>query len=276
MAEGPIGIYIVGTAGCGKSTMAAALKGYLTRIGLDSVLINLDPGALDLPYEPDVDVRDWITLGDVMETYGLGPNGAQVVSADMVALEMHRLKEAIPIDAPYAIVDTPGQMELFAFREASKEVIRSLFPGRSFLIYLVDPANSRTPSGYISQLMLASLSSLRFQIPMVQCISKIDMVQGKDMDRLDRWLGMHDTLLDDAIDEAGAGQDMNPQLAVELFRALENLGLLQGMQKASSADGSGIEQVFRVVKSVFQAGEDLERASEDPEEERRDPQDSDQ
>jgi hypothetical protein len=266
MPEGPIGIYIVGTAGCGKSTMAAALNKYLSGIGLESVLVNLDPGSLDLPYEPDVDVREWITLGDVMENYQLGPNGAQVVSADLVALQLHRIMDGISASgAPYAIVDTPGQLELFAFRESSKEIIRSLFPGRSFLIYLVDPANSRTPSGYISQLMLASLSGLRFQVPLVQCISKVDMVPQVEMERLERWMDRYDTLLDDAMEEAAAGQEMNLQLAVELFKALENLGLLQGMHRASSADGSGIEAIFRVVKSVLQGGEDLERTSEDPE-----------
>jgi len=260
--EGPIGIYIVGTAGCGKSTLAAATAKWLSEEGLSASVLNLDPGAIDLPYEPDIDVREWITLGDVMEEYGLGPNGAQIVCADMLALELHRLNDVLKeVSDQFVVVDTPGQLELFAFREASREIVSNLFPDRSFMVYLVDPINSRSPSGYISQLMLASLSGLRFQIPMAQAISKMDLIQPLDHDRMQRWMNYPDALLSDAIEEASAGQTMNPQLAVGLFRALQDLFLVMGLNLVSSIDGSGLDIVYRTVQSVFMGGEDPERAS---------------
>jgi ribosomal protein S18 acetylase RimI-like enzyme len=33
---------------------------------LDAITVNLDPGAENLPYEPDVDIRDWISLEEVI------------------------------------------------------------------------------------------------------------------------------------------------------------------------------------------------------------------
>lgn len=265
-----VGIYVVGTAGCGKSTLVAAMGKWFSEAGLSCALLNLDPGALDLPYEPDIDVRDWITLGDVMEEYGLGPNGAQIVCADMLALEIVKVKEAVKDTAcPFVIVDTPGQLELFTFREASKEIVLHLFPSRSFMVYLVDPINSRTPSGYISQLMLASLSGLRFQIPMAHTISKMDIVQPMEGERLRRWREYPDALLEDAMAEAQAGQTMNVQLAIGLFRSLEELGLFHGMTPISSTEGTGIDEIYRDIIAVFMGGEDEDVPSGQPDEEGR-------
>ncbi len=40
--------------------------------------INLDPAAEDFTYEPDLDIKDLISLEDVMEEMGLGPNGGLI------------------------------------------------------------------------------------------------------------------------------------------------------------------------------------------------------
>lgn len=37
--------------------------------------MNLDPAAEEFAFEPDVDIKDLISLEDVMEEMGLGPNG---------------------------------------------------------------------------------------------------------------------------------------------------------------------------------------------------------
>ena len=92
-----IGIFILGTAGCGKSTLAAAAAHWLQEGGYPVQLVNLDPGSDITPYEADVDVRDWLTLGDIMEEYELGPNGAQIVASDMVAIYKNRIKEGIDL-----------------------------------------------------------------------------------------------------------------------------------------------------------------------------------
>jgi len=42
--------------------------------------VNFDPAAEVVPYEADVDVRDYVTASEIMEKEGLGPNGALVVA----------------------------------------------------------------------------------------------------------------------------------------------------------------------------------------------------
>ena len=86
-------IYFIGTAGSGKSTLTNTLKQWMTLRGLDVITVNLDPGAENLPYDPDVDIRDWISLKEIMDVHGLGPNGAQIACADMLALNTSDIKK---------------------------------------------------------------------------------------------------------------------------------------------------------------------------------------
>lgn len=255
--NGPIAIYILGTAGCGKSSLTASFSGYLTEIGVKSTLVNLDPGADQLPYEPDIDVRDWVTLADVMEEYGLGPNGAQIVASDLVAMNRDRVLRGIDTDIDqYVLLDTPGQMELFTFRESARELVKGVLPKASSLVYLIDPFNARTPSGLISQLMLSSLSRLRFQLPSVEVISKSDMMEPAQKDALSRWLEYPDSLHDDVMEEASRSTTMGEELGVNIFRALETLGLFPRVFNISSRTSEGIDGIYRAVQYTFAGGED--------------------
>jgi GTPase SAR1 family protein len=254
-------VYILGTAGCGKSTFTAAAANKLNEMGFSVQTVNLDPGADALPYEPGVDVRDWLTLGDVMEEYGLGPNGAQVVAADMVALYKKKVIEELAIgETQYILIDTPGQLELFSFRESAREIVHGILPENSYLLYLIDPFNARTPSGYISQVMLANLSKLRFQIPTIEVISKGDMIQPDLMKQIQRWQDFPDHLLDDAQEEASEKGSMSNELAIGLFRSMEELGLLTSHEIVSAKNGDGIENIYQTIQLTFGGGEDLEKA----------------
>src|SRR3970282_2116263 len=120
----PRNLYFIGTAGCGKSTMVGAFDEWMAAQGLDAVNVNLDPGAERVPYEADIDVRDSIRLSEVMEEHGLGPNGAQVLAADMLAMNARELAGTMDtLRTHYFLIDTPGQVELFTFRESSRAVI---------------------------------------------------------------------------------------------------------------------------------------------------------
>lgn len=110
-------VFIIGTAGSGKSYFTAAFAEWLKMNKQDVATVNLDPGTLKLPYSPDVDVRNYVNATDLMEKYGLGPNGAAIMAADLIADEVENLTRDIDeAHADLVIVDTPGQMELFAFR----------------------------------------------------------------------------------------------------------------------------------------------------------------
>ena len=56
-----------------KSTLEWQHCVLLTHISFFQV--NLDPAVANLPYEPNIDIRDTVNYKEVMKQYGLGPNG---------------------------------------------------------------------------------------------------------------------------------------------------------------------------------------------------------
>lgn len=78
-------LFVVGTAGAGKSSLVTSFQRWARFLDIDVLAINLDPGAERVHYDPEFDVRDLISLSEVMDEYDLGPNGAQILAADLVA-----------------------------------------------------------------------------------------------------------------------------------------------------------------------------------------------
>jgi len=112
---------MLGTAGSGKTLLTSTLKEWFVARNLDVLTLNLDPGVKRLPYNPDIDARDYIDINKVIEKHSLGPNGAMIASMDLLAGKIKDIKDEIDYLSPeYLLVDTPGQMELFAYRTSGR------------------------------------------------------------------------------------------------------------------------------------------------------------
>jgi len=70
------GQLVIGAPGSGKSTYCAGLLQLLRQTKRPTVLVNLDPANDSPPFEADIDVRELISVEDVMDRLDLGPNGA--------------------------------------------------------------------------------------------------------------------------------------------------------------------------------------------------------
>jgi GTPase SAR1 family protein len=79
----------------------------------------------NLPYEPNIDVRDTVKYKEVMEQYGLGPNGAIVTSLNLFATKFDQVLQLIDArsrEHEYMLFDTPGQIEVFTY-SASGQIV---------------------------------------------------------------------------------------------------------------------------------------------------------
>ena len=249
-------LYLVGTAGSGKTRLTAAMQRWAIEHHLDAITVNLDPGAEQLPYNPDVDIREWIRLADIMEEHGLGPNGAQVVAADLLALRSGEVLDEIEsFRTDYVLLDTPGQTELFVFREAGRHLVERLAPNRTALAFLVDPFLARSPSAFVSQMTLAATTQFRFQVPLLNVLTKADMLKEEDVERLQAWMETPD-LLREALDADQKG--MATQLGRGLLGLLEDFGTYTRLTPVSSESFAGIDDVYAFAQQAFAAGEDPE------------------
>ena len=256
MSEEPSTVFVAGTAGAGKTSFVRAFADWMKTTGYDVAVVNLDPGVEGGELAPDVDIREWIRLADLQDDYGLGPNGAQVAAADMIALKIFEVKQAIAeLSSDYVLVDTPGQIELFAFREASKAIVDALSGERSVLAFLYDPVLARTAAGFVSLLMLGATVEFRFRLPTVNILAKADVLTA---DQLREVMGWSDDpgALYDAIGRDTPTPDV--QLSTELFRAIETMSPLVGLVPTSAKEQGGLEDLYRSFQRVFAGGEDLE------------------
>jgi GTPase SAR1 family protein len=261
--EDPGTIYFTGTAGAGKTSLVQAFQGWLDTQGIDVVTVNLDPGSEAGSFEPDVDIKDWIRLSQVMQEYGLGPNGAQVAAADMIALKIFEVKQSLDgFRSQYVLIDTPGQFELFAFRESSKAIVDALSGDRSLIAFLFDPALARKASGFVSLRMLSATVEFRFRLPMLNLLTKTDVLPPEQLEEVLRW-GDEPMTLYDAVGQELPTPDV--QLSTELFRAMETMAPQTALVPTSATDQKGMNVLYEAVERAFSGGSD-EEASEPPDE----------
>jgi len=181
-------VFIIGTAGSGKSTLTAAFSEWLRMSKQDVSIVNLDPGALNLPYTPDVDARDYVDVESIMEKYRLGPNGALIMAADLLAEEVEAIsKEIEDLKSDIVLVDTPGQMELFAFRASGPYIASELTKEPKAIVYLFDAVFSLNPLNYVSNLFLSAAVYSRFFLPQVHVLSKCDLLSENDVNKIVDW-----------------------------------------------------------------------------------------
>lgn len=248
-------IYYIGTAGSGKSTLTASTQHWCRDRGLDAIIVNLDPGAENLPYEPDVDIRDWISLREVMDTNKLGPNGAQIACADMIALNTADVKESInSFKADYILLDTPGQLELFVFRESGKYTVKFLSPEKSAICYLLDPLLARSASGFVSQLLLAISTNLRLNQPQINILSKADLLTKKELTLIQRWSQDPEEIYEALYKEEST---MHRQMSEQILRLIKDIGGYSRLIATSKKNFFGIEDLYTDIQQQFEGGEDL-------------------
>ncbi len=246
-------IFIIGTAGSGKSLLTATFSEWLKMSKQNVGVVNLDPGALMLPYSPDVDVRNHVNVGDLMERYGLGPNGALIVAADLIADKIDTISREIEeLNPDVVLVDTPGQIELFAFRASGPYITSELTKENKAIVYLCDAAFSLNPLNYVSNLFLSAAVYNRFLVPQVHILSKCDLLPEEDVNRIVDW-SADPKALEDAIEQKLEGTKR--LLSRSMARAIHELGIDFLLIPVSSKTNEGIINFNTALERVLAAGE---------------------
>jgi GTPase SAR1 family protein len=245
--------FIIGTAGSGKSLFTAAFSEWLKMSKQDVAVVNLDPGALKLPYSPDVDVRNYVDVGDLMERYALGPNGALILAADLIADEIENLTRDIEAaNADIVLVDTPGQMELFAFRASGPYIVDELTKEPKALIYLFDAVFSINPLNYVSNMFLSAAVYNRFLQPQLHLLSKTDLIPKKEAEAIATW-SANPRALEDAIEQKLEGTKR--LFSHSMMRAINQLGLKFLLMPVSSKTNEGMTNVNTMLERILTGGE---------------------
>jgi len=245
--------FIIGTAGSGKSLLTASLNEWLKVGKQKTATVNLDPGVLTLPYVPDIDIRNYINVNELMEKYGLGPNGALLMAADLIAEEAQRLgREIQDIKSDVVIVDTPGQMELFAFRASGPYIANELTKEPKAIIYLFDAVFSFNPLNYVSNMFLSAAVYNRFFVPQLHVLSKCDLLPPEEANRIVDW-SSNPKALEEVIEEKLSGT--RRLLSRDMMHIIHRLGLRFLLIPVSAKTNEGLINLNTALERIFAGGE---------------------
>lgn len=246
-------VFIVGTAGSGKSLLTSAFSGWLRMAKQNVAIVNLDPGVLVLPYTPDLDVRDYINITGLMEQYKLGPNGALIMAADLIADQVEKLSSEVEeLRADLVLLDTPGQMELFAFRASGPYIAKELTDKPKAIVYLFDSVFSLNPLNYVSNLFLSAAVYNQFLIPQVHALSKCDLLPPEKVNTIVDWAVNPETL-ETAIDEKLRSAER--LLSLDMTRAISGLGLHFPLVPISAKTNDGMINLNATLERILTGGD---------------------
>jgi GTPase SAR1 family protein len=132
----PFAQLVIGPPGAGKSTYCNGMHQFLGAIGRKCSIVNLDPANDKTSYPCALDVRDLVTLEDIMEEDKLGPNGGVLYALEELEHNFDWLENGLKelggmsdISWPYTLLtddyilfDCPGQVELFTHHASLRNI----------------------------------------------------------------------------------------------------------------------------------------------------------
>ena len=174
------GQMVLGPAGSGKSTYCKILQDHAEVLKRDIVVINLDPAAETFKYRCDIDIRELITVVDVMLKQKLGPNGALVYCMEYLLNHMNWLEEQIETFAEdsYFLFDCPGQLELYSHYDIMTSIIKIL-QKRGFSlcsVFCLDCTFLQEQSKFISGNLLSLATMIQISLPHLTVMTKCDLI----------------------------------------------------------------------------------------------------
>ena len=248
-------IFVSGTAGSGKSLLSSKLYEYYTKNGAFAAVLNLDPGVEKMPYTCDIDVRDHVDYVSIMQQYELGPNGALVMANDLIASKIDNIQNEVnKVNPDYLIVDTPGQIELFAYRSSGRFIIENLTSEEKTSIFLFDGSLITSPVNFVSIALLATSIRLRLNLPTINVLTKTDII-GEKLKEILQWTTSLNTL-ENAIAKETDGDTYT--LTTNILRGLNFGGFAQGLIPVSNVTGDGYVNLEGALSRILNLGEEVE------------------
>ena len=164
-------------------------------------------------------------------------------------------EEIIETERDYVLVDCPGQMELFAYRNSGPLMVSGLKGDDSAVsLYLLDSNIARTASGYLSSMLLGLSINIRFGLPQHNILSKSDILTDDEIDEIVQW-GTEIHMLEDALDQSSEG--LIREYSKSILDMLENIGTASATVPVSAKDMTGLDILYGELQRVFLGGDNL-------------------
>jgi hypothetical protein len=242
-------VLFLGTAGSGKTTLVSKFGRWLKENRNYKVgYVNLDPACLELPFKADFDVRSLFTTNEIMKREKLGPNAAIVRCSDLMAERAEEIAESIDsVKCEFRLLDSPGQTEIFVFRESGPRIIGALSNSEyTVCVALFDKSLTSTPVDIATAQLMSLVIQLRIGIPMITAVSKADLFPEYNIDAL----LADQSLLLDAIEKEGGNQGAYGDLSLQLPSIIKSFKSPSRIIKTSAIAEMGFTELLDIINET--------------------------
>jgi GPN-loop GTPase len=239
----PMVVLIIGMAGAGKSTLLHRINLHMNASSKKGYYINLDPAVKSVPYAANIDIRDTVNYKQVMEQYGLGPNGGILTSLNLFSTRFDQVvklleKRADSLD--YIFIDTPGQIEVFTWSAGGQiisELLGTTFP--TCILYVTDTPRCTSPTTFMSNMLYASSIMFKTFLPVICTFNKNDIVPANFAKE---WMEDFEAYQEavDADNQENYVGPLNRSLSLALEEFYKNIMSVS----VSALNGDGIQEMF--------------------------------
>ncbi|SHO76541.1 Putative GTPase with a role in biogenesis of RNA pol II and polIII [Malassezia sympodialis ATCC 42132] len=265
---GRYAVLVTGPAGAGKSTFCSSLVTHAHSLGRSIHLFNLDPAAEYFEYEPSIDIRELITLEDVMEEMDLGPNGGLIYCFDYLLNNLDWLENELGnYDNDYLVIDCPGQIELYThFPVIARFVslMQQQFNFRVCATYLLDSHFMDDKAKYFAGVLSAMSAMINLDIPHLNIMTKMDLVYQHDKEGpasyarrkdMERYMDPDPLLLADEVHAVTNAKFFELNRAI--VHLVEDFSMVSFLPLDLTNEDS-IELILSCIDNIVQFGEDEE------------------
>ncbi|DBA70503.1 TPA: hypothetical protein ACH3X2_011904 [Trebouxia sp. C0005] len=249
---------VIGPAGSGKSTYCDHLRQHCETIGRTVHIVNLDPAAEEFQYPVSFDIRDLVTLEDVIEECALGPNGGLLYCMEYLEENLDEwLGEELEGygDDDYLVFDCPGQIELYSHATVFRTFV-DWMRGQGWsmcAVYCLDSQFvSETPK-FIAGSLQALAAMVQLELPHVNVLTKVDLIADKNS--VDRFLIPDARQMVHELAEATGPGFLSLNDAVAAL--LDDYSMVSFVPLDVSNEES-IEEVLHYIDNSIQYGEDAD------------------
>lgn len=252
----------MGPAGSGKSTYCDYIFKHCEVLRRSVKVINLDPAAEYFQYPVSADIRDLIQLDDAMDDESLhfGPNGGLVFCMEYFAKNFEWLIEQLGEDEDddYVIFDCPGQIELYTHLPIMRQLVDNLekWNFRVCGVFLVDAQFLVDTPKFFAGVLAALSVMVTLEIPHLNVMSKIDLIDKSDRTDLQKYLEPDIDLINDDKESAFYKKKFH-KLNKALAKVIQDYSLVK-FHPMDVSDEDSINEILMTIDNVLQYGEDQE------------------
>lgn len=254
------GQLVIGPAGSGKSTYCHIMHQHCEIIKRQVFVVNLDPAAEHFDYPVIADIRELISLDDVMEDEELqfGPNGGLVFCMEFFLKNVNWLEEKLgEVQDDYIIFDCPGQIELYTHIPVMREFVEVLKSWNFNIcsVFLLDSNFIVDAAKMFSGIMAALSAMIQLELPHINVMTKIDLLNKSAKKLLEQYLDPDVDLLVNNV-----STQLNTKykkLNKSIGQIIKDYSLVQFVPLNIKSEGSKEALLFQIDNAI-QYGEDLD------------------